>query len=32
MDTLKEMNELRTLYESGRSPWTLWQPRPADRA
>ena len=24
MDTLKEMTELRTLYESGRSPWTLW--------
>ena len=28
MDTLKEMNELRTMYESGRSPWTLWQHRP----
>jgi glucose-1-phosphate cytidylyltransferase len=27
MDTLKEMNELRELYESGRSPWTLWQQR-----
>lgn len=27
MDTLKEMTELRSLYEAGRSPWTLWQGR-----
>ena len=26
MDTLKEMHELRAMYESGASPWTLWQP------
>jgi glucose-1-phosphate cytidylyltransferase len=26
MDTLKEMQELEALYESGRPPWAVWQP------
>ena len=25
MDTLKEMQELEALYESGKPPWALWQ-------
>ena len=24
MDTLKDMQKLRTLHESGRPPWALW--------
>jgi glucose-1-phosphate cytidylyltransferase len=27
MDTLKEMQELEALYESGKPPWALWQRR-----
>ena len=31
MDTLKEMQELEALHESGKPPWALWQRRePAD--
>jgi len=29
MDTLKEMQNLEALYQSGRPPWAVWQP-PAD--
>lgn len=26
MDTLKEMQHLESLYQTGRPPWALWQP------
>ncbi|MGQ0576914.1 MAG: sugar phosphate nucleotidyltransferase [Pseudonocardia sp.] len=27
-DTVKERIALETMYQSGRAPWTVWQPRP----
>lgn len=30
MDTLKEMQELEALYESGEAPWTAWRHRDRD--
>ena len=35
MDTLKEKNMLEELWNSGHSPWNIWEPRPpkaSDRA
>lgn len=32
MDTLKEMQELGALYESGRPPWAVWQRRSTPEA
>jgi glucose-1-phosphate cytidylyltransferase len=32
MDTLKEMQHLEALYQSGRPPWAVWQRHEADPA